>query len=108
MVAVEVDGGRGCGGRRRRDLAQDGALGLVRKLVPSEEWLQGAFWRRQADSTRQLLRRALSVALDDGEGDLDDWLDQQVPPGHHRLRNCHPPPPPRSPSLSRTTRSHAL
>lgn len=55
-------------------------MDLARSVVPSEEWLQGAFWRRQAASARALLRRGLSVAMDDGEGDLDAWLDQQVPP----------------------------
>lgn len=65
-------------GGGHRDIAKNGAVGLLKKLVPSEEWLQGDFWRAQAVGVRKAFRMALSMAIDDSEGDLDSWLDRQV------------------------------
>lgn len=68
-----------------RDVAKDSAAGLVRRLVPSEEWLERDFWRRAAVRAKAAGRRAVGVLLDDGEGDLDDWFTQKV----RTSRVCH-------------------
>ena len=61
-----------------RDVAKEAALGLARRLVPGEEWLTGDHWRRVGGQARSGGRKALAAVLDDGEGELDAWLDSKV------------------------------
>ena len=61
-----------------RDIAKEAALGLARRLVPGEEWLTGDHWRRVGSRARSGGRKALAAVLDDGEGELDAWLDSKV------------------------------
>ena len=67
--------GVGC----NRDIAQEGAIGFLRQLVPSDEWLTAGFWRQTAQKAKTAGKRVVGVLLDDGEGDLDDWLEHKVP-----------------------------
>lgn len=62
-----------------RDIAQEGAIGFLRQLVPSDEWLTAGFWRQTAQKAKTAGKRVVGVILDDGEGDLDDWLEHKVP-----------------------------
>ena len=62
-----------------RDIAKEGAIGFLRQLVPSDEWLTAGFWRQTAQKAKTAGKRVVGVLLDDGEGDLADWLEHKVP-----------------------------